>query len=87
MYLQTKPAPGRGGGGRREGKVFNRRSESSIGNMMVDVVKKQQRKVEKIRLWDQQFVEMVSGTLGGGTEEITVSWQQCRETLSRTHSM
>lgn len=33
MYLQTKPAPGIGDGGRREGKdqVFKRRSESSTG--------------------------------------------------------
>lgn len=89
VYLQTKPAPGTGDGGRGEGKdqVFKRRSESSTGNMMVDVVKKQQRKVEKIRWWDQQFVEMVNGALGRGTEEITVSWQQCRETFSWTHSM
>lgn len=52
--------------------------------MMVNVVKKWKRKGEKIRWWNQQFIEMVSRALGGGTEEIRISWQHCRETLCGT---
>lgn len=67
-----------------KGPGFKRRNESRVGNMMVNVVKKWKRKGEKIRWWNQQFIEMVSRALGGGTEEIRISWQHCRETLCGT---
>lgn len=47
-----------------KGPGFKRRNESRVGNMMVNVVKKWKRKGEKIRWWNQQFIEMVSRALG-----------------------
>lgn len=62
-------------GGKASG--FKRRKESNTGNVMVEVMKGWKRKEEQ--MMDQQFAEMISTVLWGGTKENRVSWQHWGE--------
>lgn len=74
---QTSSKKRRGKNGGRKSISFKRRKESNIGNVMVEVMKRWKRKEEQ--MMDQQFAEMISRVLWGGTKENRVSWQHWGE--------